>query len=65
VPTPFAARTRCSRWPPCRLHRLQENLGAAALQLSADDLQQIGVALHSIAIVGDRYNAARQKLVAR
>ncbi len=48
-----------------KLHRLQENLGAAALQLGADDLQQIGVALDSIAIVGDRYNAARQKLVAR
>jgi len=48
-----------------KLHRLQENLGAVALQLSADDLQQIGVALDSIAIVGDRYNAARQKLVAR
>lgn len=48
-----------------KLHRLQENLGAAALQLSVDDLQQIGVALDSIAIVGDRYNAARQKLVAR
>ncbi len=48
-----------------KLHRLQENLGAVALQLSADDLPQIGVALDSIAIVGDRYNAARQKLVAR
>ncbi len=48
-----------------KLHRLQENLGAVALLLSADDLQQIGVALDSIAIVGDRYNAARQKLVAR
>jgi aryl-alcohol dehydrogenase-like predicted oxidoreductase len=48
-----------------KLHRLQENLGAVALQFSADDLQQIGVALDSIAIVGDRYNAARQKLVAR
>jgi len=48
-----------------KLHRLEENLGAVALQLSTDDLQQIGVALDSIAIVGDRYNAARQKLVAR
>lgn len=48
-----------------KLHRLQENLGAIALHLSADDLQQIGAALDSIAIVGDRYNAARQKLVAR
>ncbi|WP_137188776.1 aldo/keto reductase [Stenotrophomonas rhizophila] len=48
-----------------KLHRLQENLGAVALQLSTDELQQIGVALDSIAIVGDRYNAAGQKLVAR
>jgi aryl-alcohol dehydrogenase-like predicted oxidoreductase len=48
-----------------KLHRLQENLGAVSLQLDADDLQQIGDALDSIAIVGDRYNAARQKLVAR
>ncbi len=48
-----------------KLHRLQENLGAVSLQLDAHDLQQIGVALDSIAIVGDRYNAARQKLVAR
>ncbi|WP_256775701.1 MULTISPECIES: aldo/keto reductase [unclassified Stenotrophomonas] len=48
-----------------QLHRLAENLGAVSLQLDAADLQQIGDALDSIAIVGDRYNAARQKLVAR
>jgi len=48
-----------------RLHRLTENLGAAAVVLSEADLQQIGAALDSIAIVGDRYNAERQKLVAR
>jgi aryl-alcohol dehydrogenase-like predicted oxidoreductase len=48
-----------------KLHRLQENLGAVSLQLDAADLQQIGDALDSIAIVGDRYDAARQKLVAR
>jgi len=48
-----------------KLHRLTENLGAAAVVLSEADLQQISAALDSIAIVGDRYNAERQKLVAR
>jgi aryl-alcohol dehydrogenase-like predicted oxidoreductase len=48
-----------------KLHRLTENLGAVEVVLSDADLQQIGEALDSIAIVGDRYNAERQKLVAR
>lgn len=48
-----------------KLHRLTENLGAVAVVLSDADLQQIAAALESIAIVGDRYNAERQKLVAR
>ena len=48
-----------------KLHRLTENLGAVAVVLSDADLQQIAAALDSIAIVGDRYNAERQKLVAR
>ncbi len=48
-----------------KLHRLTENLGAAAVVLSEADLQQISAALDSIAVVGDRYNAERQKLVVR
>lgn len=48
-----------------KLHRLTENLGAVAVVLSDAELQQIGAALDSVAIVGDRYNAERQKLVAR
>lgn len=48
-----------------KLHRLHENLGAVSLQLDSGELQQIGEALDSIAIVGDRYNPERQKLVAR
>ncbi len=48
-----------------KLHRLTENLGAAVVVLSEADLQQISAALDSIAIVGDRYNAERQKLVVR
>jgi len=48
-----------------KLHRLTENLGAVAVVLSDAELQQIGAALDSVAIVGDRYNAERQMLVAR
>jgi aryl-alcohol dehydrogenase-like predicted oxidoreductase len=38
-----------------KLHRLDENLGAASIQLTSDDLQHIGDALSKIAIEGDRY----------
>jgi len=48
-----------------RLHRLQENLGAVSVVLTPADLDAIQQALDAVAIVGDRYNAARQKLVAR
>jgi len=48
-----------------KVHRLEENLGAVDLALGADDLAQIATALDSIAIVGDRYNAERQKQVTR
>jgi aryl-alcohol dehydrogenase-like predicted oxidoreductase len=36
-------------------HRLKENLGAAALQLTREDLRRIGDALARIPIQGDRY----------
>ncbi|MGH8037468.1 MAG: aldo/keto reductase [Stenotrophomonas sp.] len=48
-----------------KLHRLEENLGAVDLVLGEADLQQIAAALDGIAIVGDRYNAERQKQVTR
>jgi len=38
-----------------KLHRLTENLSAAALALSADDLRRIGDALARIPVHGDRY----------
>ena len=38
-----------------KLHRLDENLGAASIQLTADDLQHIDDALSKITIEGDRY----------
>ena len=38
-----------------KLHRLKENIGAGALELSADDLRQIDAALAGIKVQGDRY----------
>lgn len=40
-----------------KLHRLEENLGAAAVELTADDLSQIRQALTGIDIEGERYPA--------
>ena len=38
-----------------KLHRLDENLGATSIQLTADDLQHIDDALSKITVEGDRY----------
>ncbi|QQC66154.1 aldo/keto reductase [Paraburkholderia ginsengisoli] len=48
-----------------KLHRLQENVGAAAVELSAGDLAAIETALERIKIVGDRYPAHLQQRVDR
>jgi aryl-alcohol dehydrogenase-like predicted oxidoreductase len=40
-----------------KLHRLEENLGAATLELSPSDITEITDALSKIEIVGDRYPA--------
>ena len=48
-----------------KLHRLEENVGAAAVELSATDLSAIEAALQQITVVGDRYPAALQKRVDR
>ncbi len=45
--------------------RLAQNIGAAALSLSADDLAAIATALENIKVVGDRYPAHLQKNVNR
>jgi aryl-alcohol dehydrogenase-like predicted oxidoreductase len=41
-----------------KLHRLEENLGAANVNLTPENLAQIDAALEDIAIVGDRYPPA-------
>lgn len=48
-----------------KLHRLQENLGAAAVELSPDDLRSIDQAVSGIEVQGARYPAQLQKLVGR
>ena len=48
-----------------KLHRLEENIGAAAVELSADDLGAIEAALKQIKVVGDRYPAHLQQRVDR
>jgi len=40
-----------------KLHRLQENVGAAAIELTTADLRRIGEALTHIQVQGDRYPA--------
>ena len=48
-----------------KLHRLEENLGAAAVTLSAADLAAIQGLLASVAVQGDRYPAHLQARVGR
>lgn len=48
-----------------RLERLDENLGAATLELSVDDLAELDDASRTVEVVGDRYTEAMQKLVDR
>lgn len=48
-----------------KTHRLDENLGAADLTLSADDLRRIEATLAGFQVKGDRYSPERQKLVTR
>ena len=46
-------------------HRLEENLGAAVIELSADDLAEIDRAASEIAVHGARYPEHLQRMVGR
>jgi aryl-alcohol dehydrogenase-like predicted oxidoreductase len=48
-----------------KLHRLEENIGAADITLSAQDLRSIGDALDEIEVHGERYPAQYQAAVNR
>ena len=46
-----------------KLHRLEENIGAAAVELTPEDLRQLETAASKIAVQGARYPEELQKLV--
>ena len=48
-----------------KLHRLEENIGAASLELTADDLREIDSAARKIPVQGARYPENLQKMVNR
>jgi aryl-alcohol dehydrogenase-like predicted oxidoreductase len=48
-----------------KLHRLEENLGAATVELSAEDLREIDEASARIDIVGERYPESLARMIDR
>ena len=48
-----------------KLHRLEENLGATDVELSAKDLKEIESAFSGIEVQGERYPESLQMLVGR
>jgi aryl-alcohol dehydrogenase-like predicted oxidoreductase len=48
-----------------KLHRLEENIGAASVELSAADLREIDDAASQIAVSGARYSEGAQRLINR
>ena len=48
-----------------KLHRLEENIGAAAIELTPEDLRQLDGATAKITVQGARYPEELQKLVGR
>ena len=48
-----------------KLNCLHENLGAAAIEFTADDLQEINTASSKIAVQGERYSGGSAKMINR
>lgn len=48
-----------------KLHRLEENLGGADVELTSDDLTRIEQALNRIQLQGERYPASHQRFINR
>ena len=48
-----------------RLERLDENLGAADLELTPEDLADLDSASSEVQVVGDRYPEAMQRMIDR
>jgi aryl-alcohol dehydrogenase-like predicted oxidoreductase len=48
-----------------KLHRLDENLGGAAVELTPDDLREIDRAAAGISVHGERYSESSQRMIDR
>jgi aryl-alcohol dehydrogenase-like predicted oxidoreductase len=48
-----------------KLHRLEENIGALAIELTSDDLREIDTAAAKITVQGERYPEKLMKMVGR
>jgi aryl-alcohol dehydrogenase-like predicted oxidoreductase len=48
-----------------KLHRLEENLGSAAISLSTSDLEEMNKAISEIEVQGARYPEQMQKMIER
>jgi aryl-alcohol dehydrogenase-like predicted oxidoreductase len=48
-----------------KLHRLDENLGALAIELTSDDLHEIDIAASKIKLQGSRYPESMEKMIDR
>ena len=48
-----------------KLHRLEENLGAVTVALTADDLREIAAAASEITLHGARYSESSQRMIDR
>ena len=48
-----------------KLHRLEENIGAAAIELTPDDLREIDAAASSIKVQGARYTEKLEQMTGR
>jgi aryl-alcohol dehydrogenase-like predicted oxidoreductase len=48
-----------------KLHRLEENIGAVNVQLTADDVREIDNAVSKLTMQGARYPEHLQRLVGR
>ncbi len=48
-----------------KMHRFEENVGAASVELTAEDLQRIEAAVSQVQVRGDRYTAQMQKFINR
>src|SRR5215203_2733542 len=46
-------------------HRLEENVGAAAVEMTTDDLREIGAAASQVGVQGERYSEAAQRMINR